>query len=276
MGRRSKGTLPQVCLHASSGQARVRIKGTEIWLGRHGSPEAQRRYDQLILQLVEERLGGLPLSLSPEVSAETEASVMAVASSVTRSPTKQPSKVPEAVAVAPQQDDHGRTVAEVCWKFFCYANRHYRDPSGKPTSTLGNIKAAIRALRKFDDISAESFGPLLLESLMYQLVEEPVEDGPVSVKGKRRTRHGVNRIIKSVRFIFNWAARWGSSGGMASAEPGPACEQQQSWLRPVATQLFSSEAHPLQRSRHHSTPPRSGQEYRPSPHRCPHGPTRSA
>jgi len=59
MGRRSKGTLPQVRLHASSGQARVRIKGTEIWLGRYGSPEAQRRYDQLILQLVEERLGGL-------------------------------------------------------------------------------------------------------------------------------------------------------------------------------------------------------------------------
>ena len=206
MGRRSKGTLPQVRLHASSGQARVRIKGTEIWLGRYGSPEAQRRYDQLILQLVEERLGGPPLSLSPEVSAETEASEMAAASSPTRSPAMQPTRVPEAVAAAPQQDDHGLTVAEVCWQFFCYANRHYRDPSGKPTSTLGNMKAAIRALRRFDDVSAESFGPLMLESLMYQLVEEPVDDGPVSVKGKSRTRHGVNRIIKSVRFIFNWAA----------------------------------------------------------------------
>ena len=194
MGRLARGMLPQPRLHASSGQARVRVHGKEIWLGRYGSAEAQRRYDQVIHQLLSERLGLQSLAETP-------------AASPTESEGQQQACTPEPPPkTMPPVDASAITVAEVCCEFFSYANRHYRDAQGNPTSTLGNIKAAIRALRRFDDVSAESFGPLMLETLMHQLVDEPIAHGPHGGQGRKRTRAGVNRIIKSVRFVFDWAA----------------------------------------------------------------------
>jgi hypothetical protein len=35
-------------LHKQSGQARIRLNGTEYRLGQHGSPAARLRYDELI------------------------------------------------------------------------------------------------------------------------------------------------------------------------------------------------------------------------------------
>lgn len=48
MGRRHSGALPGIRLHKPTGHARVRINGTEYWLGRYGSPEAQLKYDELV------------------------------------------------------------------------------------------------------------------------------------------------------------------------------------------------------------------------------------
>ena len=48
MGRRHSGALPAMRLHKQSGQARIRLNGTEYRLGQHGSPAAQMRYDELI------------------------------------------------------------------------------------------------------------------------------------------------------------------------------------------------------------------------------------
>ena len=50
MGRNRRHSLPQVRLHSGSGHARVRINGTEHWLGRFGSPEAQAAYDRLLAE----------------------------------------------------------------------------------------------------------------------------------------------------------------------------------------------------------------------------------
>ena len=48
MGRRPSGAYPAMRLHKQSGQARIRLNGTEYRLGQHGSPAAQMRYDELI------------------------------------------------------------------------------------------------------------------------------------------------------------------------------------------------------------------------------------
>ncbi|MEN9666623.1 MAG: hypothetical protein RLZZ326_2986 [Planctomycetota bacterium] len=48
MGRRHSGALPAMRLHKQSGQARIRLNGTEYRLGQHGSPAARLRYDELI------------------------------------------------------------------------------------------------------------------------------------------------------------------------------------------------------------------------------------
>ena len=50
MGRNRRHSLPQVRLHSGSGHARVRINGTEHWLGLFGSPEARAAYDRLLAE----------------------------------------------------------------------------------------------------------------------------------------------------------------------------------------------------------------------------------
>ena len=47
MGRNRHGTLPKITVHPRSGHARVRYNGKEIWLGKHGSPEAQQKYERI-------------------------------------------------------------------------------------------------------------------------------------------------------------------------------------------------------------------------------------
>ena len=44
-----KKTVPKMCRHAR-GQAFVKIDGEQIWLGPHGSPEAQENYDRTIAE----------------------------------------------------------------------------------------------------------------------------------------------------------------------------------------------------------------------------------
>jgi integrase len=43
-----KSTLPSYTLHKPTGQARVRIRGKDHWLGKHGSPESYEQYAELI------------------------------------------------------------------------------------------------------------------------------------------------------------------------------------------------------------------------------------
>ncbi len=52
MGRRGFGKMPEIRLHKRSGNGRVFINGREYWLGPFGSPEARRRYEELIAAYV--------------------------------------------------------------------------------------------------------------------------------------------------------------------------------------------------------------------------------
>ena len=47
---RKKNARPLPRLHKRSGNARVRIGGREHWLGKHGSPEAEARYNALLAE----------------------------------------------------------------------------------------------------------------------------------------------------------------------------------------------------------------------------------
>ena len=43
-----KQTHPSYLLHKPSGQARIRIDGRDIYLGKYGSPESRAAYDRLV------------------------------------------------------------------------------------------------------------------------------------------------------------------------------------------------------------------------------------
>jgi len=64
MPRQKPTALPPYLLHKHSGHARTRIEGQEFWLGVHGTPESQERYDRLIAEWLANdrplRIGTIP------------------------------------------------------------------------------------------------------------------------------------------------------------------------------------------------------------------------
>lgn len=86
----------------------------------------------------------------------------------------------------------GDTVADVLLAFRLHADKHYRDPDGKPTSEIHQVAIVIRAIRElYGDHPAASFGPLALKAARQQWVNE----------GRSRTE--CNRRVGMVKRIFS-------------------------------------------------------------------------
>jgi hypothetical protein len=103
-------SLPEARLHKPSGQARVRIDGREIYLGKYGSAEAKERYDRVVAEwLANQRR--LP---APKTTEEP----------------------------------HGTTIGEVLAAFWNHAVIHYRDPDGSQTGEADNFRNALRPVRQ--------------------------------------------------------------------------------------------------------------------------------
>lgn len=202
MGRLPLGALPRIRRHPS-GQARVRIGRQEHWLGRYGSPEAQRRYDAIIKGILDQRNTWAARPAGSLATETGQADNCPVASAPPR--LEAATAKPDGARVETFAQALDFTMAEVCSRFLQYADREYRDATGKPTSTIGNYRMAVRALRPYDDLSANAFSPALFRDMMLRLVDERRpprhEDGPP----QRWPRQTINRIAKSVRFIFRWA-----------------------------------------------------------------------
>ena len=199
MGRLSLGALPSIRRHPS-GQARVRIGRQEHWLGRFGSPDAQRRYDAIIKGILDQRneWAAPATGLVPSESEPADGRPAAPAQLAATHTALDAGSVEPPIEAAPV------TVAEVCSRFLLYADKEYRDATGKPTSTIGNYRMAVRALRPYDDVSANAFNAAFFRDMMRRLVDElrppKHEDGPP----RRWSRQTINRIANSVRFIFEW------------------------------------------------------------------------
>jgi hypothetical protein len=202
MGRLPLGALPKMSRHPS-GQARVRVGREEHWLGRFGSPEAQRRYYAIIRRIIDQGNGSVvpaapPVAVEPEAAPENASAATCTDAAIAAPPA-------DASGAGESAEASCVTVAEVCSRFLRYAEREYRDATGRPTSTIGNYKMAVRALRPYDDVSANAFNAPLFKDMIQRLVSE---ERPARSEGKppqRWPRQTINRIAKSVRFIFKWA-----------------------------------------------------------------------
>ena len=189
MGRRAAGEMPRVVVHEASGNARVRFGGKTHWLGR--CPQGVVRPEQLAkaARLWNEHLG----------SGDTTASTPPV-----------PSEVVEVAVTptAPPTITSGITVAALALKYLDHAEVYYRTASGKTTSSVDGIRMAARALFPFSDIAAAAFGPKSLKIVRESLVREG------------RPRVTCNRVVKTIRRMFKWAA----SEELVSAEAWHALE----------------------------------------------------
>lgn len=131
---RPRKSIPAIQHHKASGQAKVRIRGKDFYLGRWNSQEAAEAYSRIVAE-------------------------SAVAG---------PTAIQAAQAVAKGE---GLSVAELCAAWLEYAEKTYlRD--GKPTSVIERFKTPIRCVRKLYGLTpAAQFGPLALEAVRGEFVK---------------------------------------------------------------------------------------------------------
>ncbi len=200
MGRNRRLSLPQVRLHSGSGHARVRINGTEHWLGRFGSPEAQAAYDRFLAEYL---ANGRQVAPRPKVERQE-----------TPPPIPQPEAVPASLPPDIATVSTEVTIAEVCVLFMEHAKTYYKLSDGRLSSSYDGMLQAVNALRPFGKPPASAFGPRCLGQVMERLVDGPTKSG------KPWPRKSVNRGA---------AGRWRS--GCGTGEAGPQTRQHHSGLR---------------------------------------------
>jgi hypothetical protein len=177
-------------LHSGTGHARVRINGTEHWLGRFGSPEAQAAYDRLIAEY---------LSNGRQIAPKTKP-VRQEAAPPVPPPEQETEQNSLPIVASPAPVTNELTVAEVCVLFMDHAKTYYRLADGRLSSSYDGMLQAVNALRPFGKLPAAAFGPRSLRQVMERLVDGPTKSG------KPRPRRSVNRILKRIRGLFKWAA----------------------------------------------------------------------
>lgn len=132
---RRKQSVPSYLLHKPTGQARVRVNGHDIYLGRYDSPESRAEYARIIAELAVRPTPSDPDPASPA--------------------------------------SRNLTVNELLLGFWEYADRYYRRADGTPTNELPQFKQTFRLLRElYGHTPAREFGPLALKAVRQKMIEK--------------------------------------------------------------------------------------------------------
>lgn len=181
--------VPSPVLHKSSGQAVVVLrdengKRRQIYLGEFGSPEAAKRYREVI-------------ALHLAGTATTTAAVKA--------------------APAAQFPTVSRLVAE----FLLHAQNHYRDEAGKVSREVQNYTVAAGPFldvlrdRRTDSLTCADLEAVRQHWAEVEFGQRKDDDGePIDGTGKLHCRRYVNATLLRVKSIL----RWGTERGLV---PGP-------------------------------------------------------
>lgn len=159
---RPRSSIPKLCHHRASGQAKVRLNGHDRYLGRWGSKEARQAYARLVSEIA---VGG-------HSAISVAAQSMPIA---TQFPW------PNCVM-------RGWKTLEKTYTF-----------NGKPTSVIGRFKTPIRVLRELYGLTqAAAFGPLALEVVRNEFVKLGMSRGICNAycgNVRRIFRWGVSREL---------------------------------------------------------------------------------
>ena len=128
--------IPSYRLHKPSGLAVVRLNGRDFYLGRHGSPESQNKYEQLVAEW---------LTNHQQIRDSDDSD--------------------------PRPD---LTLYELFLAYWRHAESYYRK-GGKPTSEQGLIKLAVRPLVElYGRTPVSAIGPLALKTVRQRMVENDI------------------------------------------------------------------------------------------------------
>ena len=133
---KSRRKVPACVHHKPSGQARVRINGEDIYLGKWGSPQAEEKYRRTVAEYLQN-------GLTPQKDASVQSNEPATIS-----------------------------VNELILAFWKHAKQHYVK-SGKPTAEQHCFKSALRHLKDlYGSIAVSEFGPLKLKAVRQQMIDK--------------------------------------------------------------------------------------------------------
>lgn len=189
MGRRITGAMPQVRLHKATKQALVRINGRAVYLGRFGSPDANARYVELMIEH-----GFLPGA--PRADRPTPPPVQPEPA-----PEPEPTRMPAANEPVPV----GITVGEVAHMYLDHIEATL--PAGRRSSKYEKALTATRAVRPLATMPAAAFGTRALLDVRQRLVLTPAAHRKPDATGRVPTlsRRYVNEVVGYVRRMFDWA-----------------------------------------------------------------------
>lgn len=99
------------------------------------------------------------------------------------------------------------TVAEVMLQFIRYADARFRRPDGTPTGHLGNIKLALRPLKRlYAAAAANNFTCMMLRACAVEAIADSLRPKKNRRRPKPLSRRVANQRARLIRRMFKWAA----------------------------------------------------------------------
>lgn len=231
MGRRKNTEFPRAKVHAASRRARVRVCGREIWLGPAGSPEADRRYREILAAWVAS--GGTSIDTAVEAPATATGR---------RSPAAAPAAAQPTVTAPPEMTVGGLLIAYLA---HVQAGRTKSELAGVSkwwrAREIGNALYGRRA------VPVSQFGPRLLREIRDELANTPKRykfaDGP-----QYRARTHVNRLLREIAAMFAWGVSeelvpvmvWQALKTTPHLRPGESPARETEKRQPVADHHFEA------------------------------------
>ena len=134
MSQRSR--VPRYLLHKASGQARVRVRGQDLYLGLYDSPESHERYARIVAELAQDH-------------------------------TSTPDESAGGVLVADRQ----LHVNELVLQYLRYARDYY----GAESKEVAKMRDALRVVCElYGHELARRFGPLALKTVRSRLISDQI------------------------------------------------------------------------------------------------------
>lgn len=194
MGRRKNTEFPRAKVHAASGRSRVRVCGREIWLGPAGSPEADRRYREILAAWVAS--GGKSIDTAGEPATTTRSMPTAPASTATP-PTPAATTSP-AESVIPDL-----TVGGLVIQYLAHIQAGRTKAELASVSKWWRAREVGNATYSRQALPVTQFGPRVLREIRDELANSPkqyeFEGGP-----QYRARTHVNRLVREIVTMFGW------------------------------------------------------------------------
>jgi integrase len=178
MGRRARNEFPRPRFHKGTGQARVRVNGREIWLGRWASPEADAKYRAL--------LQAWAASGGEEITAPAPAAATMTAAAAT-------------AASQPQLEQ--LTVGELLVRYLMVVKAERA--VDRTHSKWWLARSVALALNSRQAVPLDQFGPRMLAEVQHELA---TGDMPKKRSGHtKRSRAQVAKTVNAIRAMFAWA-----------------------------------------------------------------------